>query len=171
MNQEKMGRFLKALRKEKDLTQAELAEIIAVSNRTVSRWETGANAPDLAILVELANFYQVDIGELIAGERRESTLETESRVPTNDVPQVVAYSQEEQAKRIRMLRIIFFIAIVCLVSVFILDIFVTQSTQFTENSRDFLLGLASGIMLFGFVMTTRIGRGPSREFFRIQTGY
>lgn len=45
MNQEKMGRFLKALRKEKDLTQAELAEIIAVSNRTVSRWETGANAP------------------------------------------------------------------------------------------------------------------------------
>lgn len=114
MNQEKMGGFLKTLRKEKDLTQAELAEIISVSNRT-----TGANAPDLAILVELANFYQVDIRDFISGKRREKTMKTESRVQTNDMPKVVAYSQEEQAKRIRTLRLIFFVAIICLVKIFI----------------------------------------------------
>ena len=61
MDQQKIGSFLKELRKEKNLTQEQLAEALNVSGRTVSRWETGSNMPDLSILVELADFYDVDI--------------------------------------------------------------------------------------------------------------
>lgn len=51
MDQVKIGRFLKILRKEKGLTQEQLAEKFNVACRTISRWETGSNMPDLSILV------------------------------------------------------------------------------------------------------------------------
>ena len=50
----KIGEFIKELRKEKNITQDELAEKFYVSRRTVSRWETGSNLPDIDILIELA---------------------------------------------------------------------------------------------------------------------
>ena len=58
MDQIRIGAFLKALRKEKGLTQEQLAEKLAVSGRTVSRWETGSNMPDIGMLVVLADFYE-----------------------------------------------------------------------------------------------------------------
>ena len=51
MDQKKIGNLLKKLRSEKGLTQEQLAEILNVSNRTVSRWETGSNMPDISLLV------------------------------------------------------------------------------------------------------------------------
>lgn len=69
MNQEKIGRFLKQLRMEKQLTQEKLSETLGVSRRTVSRWETGSNLPDLSILVGLVELYDVDVKEIFAGER------------------------------------------------------------------------------------------------------
>ena len=61
MDQIKIGAFLKTLRKEKNLTQEQLAEHMGVSGRTVSRWETGNNMPDISLLVEIAEFYDVSI--------------------------------------------------------------------------------------------------------------
>ena len=75
MDQEKVGLFLKALRKEKNITQEALAETLNVSGRTVSRWETGNNMPDISLLVELAEFYQVSIPEIINGERKSETMD------------------------------------------------------------------------------------------------
>ncbi len=75
MDQKKVGLFLKALRKERSLTQEALAEVLNVSARTVSRWETGCNMPDISLLVELAEFYQVGISEIIDGERRTEQME------------------------------------------------------------------------------------------------
>ena len=51
MDQGKIGSFLRELRKEKSLTQEQLAEKFNVASRTVSRWETGSNMPDLSILI------------------------------------------------------------------------------------------------------------------------
>ena len=70
MDQKKIGVFLKELRKEKELTQEQLAEIVQVSNRTVSRWENGNNMPDLDILIELSDFYEVELREILDGERK-----------------------------------------------------------------------------------------------------
>ena len=56
VDQVKIGNFLKKLRKEKGITQEQLAEILNVSGRTVSRWETGNNMPDISILVDIADY-------------------------------------------------------------------------------------------------------------------
>lgn len=77
MEQQKIGSFLKKLRKEKNLTQEQLAEQLNVSGRTVSRWETGSNMPDISILVELAEFYDVSIPEIIDGERKSEKMNEE----------------------------------------------------------------------------------------------
>lgn len=77
MDQAKIGNFLKELRKEKKITQEELGEILGVSRRTVTRWETGINMPDLSLLVEIADFYDVDLRELFNGERKEERMNKE----------------------------------------------------------------------------------------------
>ncbi len=79
MDQVKIGSFLKELRKEKKLTQESLAERLGVSNRTVSRWETGSNMPDIGMLVEIAGFYDVSIPEIISGERKSGKMDQETR--------------------------------------------------------------------------------------------
>ena len=60
----KIGSFLRELRKEKNLTQEQLADVFNVSARTVSRWETGSNMPDISILVEIADYYDLDVREM-----------------------------------------------------------------------------------------------------------
>ena len=79
MNQKKVGLFLKTLRKEKNITQEVLAEALNVSSRTVSRWETGSNMPDIVLLVELSEFYQISIPELIDGERKSEKMDQETK--------------------------------------------------------------------------------------------
>ena len=93
MDQAKIGSFLKELRKEKGLTQEQLAEEFNVAARTVSRWENGYNLPDLSILVELAEYYDIDIRELIAGERKSENM-TEDMKDT--LEKVADYSDTEK---------------------------------------------------------------------------
>ena len=77
MDQSKIGQFLKQLRKEKGITQEEFAEKIGVSGRTVSRWETGSNMPDISLLVDIADFYDVDVREIIEGEKKSEMMNEE----------------------------------------------------------------------------------------------
>ena len=79
MDQKKIGLFLKELRKEKGMTQGQLAEHLNMSDRTVSRWETGTTLPDLSVLIELADFYHVDIREIIDGERKSEPINNEMK--------------------------------------------------------------------------------------------
>ena len=101
MNQQKMGEFLKHLRKDKGLTQEQLAEHFYVSSRTVSRWETGSNMPDVEMLIELADFYDVDICEIIDGERKSENMDNETK---DTLKKVAEYATEENNKRKERLR-------------------------------------------------------------------
>lgn len=69
MNQEQIGKFIADMRKEKGLTQLQLAEKLNVNNKTVSRWETGKNMPDYSILESLTSELDITVNELIRGER------------------------------------------------------------------------------------------------------
>ncbi len=69
MNQEKIGKFIASLRKEKNLTQQELAEILGVSDKSVSRWENGKTMPDLSLMQPLCQELGITINELLSGEK------------------------------------------------------------------------------------------------------
>lgn len=69
MNQEKIGRFIAECRKEKNITQEQLAEKLGVTNKSISRWENGKNMPDLSLLIPLCEILEVSINELLCGER------------------------------------------------------------------------------------------------------
>lgn len=69
MNQEKIGKFILELRKEKDMTQQELANKLGVSDKTISKWENGRGMPDLSLMKPLCDILEISINELLTGER------------------------------------------------------------------------------------------------------
>jgi len=148
MNQIKIGGFIKELRKEKGLTQEQLAEQFNVSRRTVSRWETGSNLPDLDILIEMADYYDIELRELLDGERKSEKMNEELE---ETVLKVAEYSNEDKlkvTKRMHMLFIGGFIAAVIYVILF-----------FTDHADNFLgglcLGITFGMMIMGCIMTSK----------------
>ncbi len=68
---------MKQLRNEKRITQEQLAEILGVSGRTVSRWETGTNLPDLSILMQISEYYDVEIKEILNGKKKSENMDSE----------------------------------------------------------------------------------------------
>ena len=71
MNQIETGKFIAGCRKEKGLTQVQLAEKLNITDRAVSKWETGKCMPDSSIMLELCNILGVTVNELLSGERIE----------------------------------------------------------------------------------------------------
>lgn len=69
MNQEKIGKFIAQCRKDKKMTQSELAEKLNVTDRSVSNWENGRNMPDLSLFKPICDELGVTINELLSGER------------------------------------------------------------------------------------------------------
>ncbi len=69
MNQEKIGSFIASCRKENGYTQAALAEKLGITNRAVSKWETGKSLPDASIMLELCELLRINVNELLTGER------------------------------------------------------------------------------------------------------
>lgn len=109
MDIKKTGAFLKTLRKEKKYTQEELAEYLNVSNRTVSRWETGTNLPDIDLLVQLSDFYGVDVRELIDGERKSELKNKESQ---DSIKKVAEFSSLKEKILIRRIILVVVLGIV-----------------------------------------------------------
>ena len=69
MDQVKIGKFISECRKEKKLTQAVLAEKLGITDRAVSKWETGKSLPDSSIMIELCDLLSINVNELLKGER------------------------------------------------------------------------------------------------------
>ena len=69
MDQIKTGRFIASCRKEQGMTQAILAERLGISDRAVSKWETGKSLPDSGIMLELCDLLKINVNELLSGER------------------------------------------------------------------------------------------------------
>ncbi len=151
MNQIKIGNFIKELRKEQKLTQEQLAEKFGVARRTVSRWETGSNMPDLDILIEMADFFDVDLREILDGERRSEKMNQQLK---ETVLKVAEYSNEEKKRSTRVVLIYFVLGIIALVS--------NLAMEFVELPDSFLVGflegstisLAIGAMIMGILYAT-----------------
>ena len=98
MDQIKIGELLKSLRKEKGITQEELAERFGVNRRTVSRWESGNNLPDISLLPELADFYEVDLREILDGERKNKKMDQELKETVNKVAEYSNLQNKKEKK-------------------------------------------------------------------------
>lgn len=68
MDNNKIGKLIYTLRKEKQLTQLELAKKLHVSDRTISKWERGIGCPDISLLLDLSSIFAIDIEKLLTGE-------------------------------------------------------------------------------------------------------
>ena len=89
---EKMGRFISEMRKEKGLTQKELAEQLGVTDKAVSKWERAVSSPDIGLLIPLAKILGVSAGELLGGERAEHSAENMEKDTEDMVEEALNYS-------------------------------------------------------------------------------
>lgn len=148
MNQVKIGDFLRGLRKEKGLTQEQLAEKFNVSRKSISRWETGSNLPDLDILIEMADYYGVELKEILNGERKSEKMNEELK---ETVLKVAEFSNEDKRKLTERMNKLFIAGLVAAVIYIILF--------FTDNADNLVgglsLGMTFGMMIVGVIMTSK----------------
>ena len=94
-----VGSFFAELRKEKGLTQAELAERVGVTGGAVSKWERGLCYPDIETVVRLAEVLGLSVGEILAGQRIQ--VYTPETVDTLAKESIAAYSGSERRRMLR----------------------------------------------------------------------
>ena len=149
MTSKECGGFISELRKEKKLTQKELAEKINVSDKAVSRWETGKGYPDVTSLVSLSEYFDVSVNELLAGKR----LTVEDIKETADVNLISVFEQVQKNKKQQNLQVAVYtsVLIVVLLPVLIIigkELFVSMTTQIqAENIISAVVSTVVGIVL------------------------
>lgn len=149
MTSKECGGFISELRKEKKLTQKELAEKINVSDKAVSRWETGKGYPDVTSLVSLSEYFDVSVNELLAGKR----LTVENIRETADENLISVFEQVQKNKKQQNLQVAVYtsVLIVVLLPVLIIigkELFVSMATQIqAENIISAVISAIVGIVL------------------------
>ena len=156
----KIGSFLQKLRKEKGITQEQLAEQLGVARRTVSRWETGSNMPDLDVLVELSDFYAVDLREILNGERKSEHMNEELK---ETVLQVADYSSEERARLVRWMHWLFIAGFAGFVVFLVIYFMGMDNAPVYGTIAGLGLGIAFGMIIIGVIFTSRYA-ARIREF-------
>ena len=144
MNPKEIGAFLKQLRSEKGVTQEQLAEILGVSGRTVSRWETGRNLPDLSILVQISEYYQVDIKEILNGERRSGNMDNELK---ETLLKAADYSELEKQRAARTGNISFCIMFLVCAVVIVVQMLITGNLSLVIGET---VSLSAGGVIYIF---------------------
>lgn len=146
MDQIKIGKYISLKRKEKNLTQQQLAEKLGVSNKTISKWETGKNIPDYSIIEYLCQELDISINELLSGEAMDEDKEllTAEKNSLQTLEHIHKLEKDKQYLYGILL--------------FLIGINLQLLSRFTEGSgfRDFIsgvmLGLSIGITLIAVFM-------------------
>lgn len=125
MDTKSIGQFLAKMRKEHNMTQEQLGEKIGVTNKTISRWETGAYMPPVDILVKLSEIYGITINEILSG--RKVNASEYKQVAEKNIKSVLSESAFSQKEKINFfqkkwkkdhafemtIQMFFIIAIIC----------------------------------------------------------
>ena len=164
MDTRKIGEFLKRLRKEKGLTQEQLAEILLVSGRTVSRWETGTNMPDLSILIQIAEFYDVDVKEILDGERKGELVNQEMK---ETLSKVADYNKLEKEKAARVGNMAFIITFAVCVAAVIVQLLMGK--ELTTVMGETIAMVVGGVAYIGIMLYNGLD-APSSPVKEVLTG-
>jgi transcriptional regulator with XRE-family HTH domain/DNA-directed RNA polymerase subunit RPC12/RpoP len=117
MDQVKIGRFIAAKRKEQNLTQAQLAEKLNITDRAISKWENGRSLPDSSVMLTLCEILQITVNDLLSGEV--VTMENYTKELENKLMEMV--KQKEQNDKM-LLRMEILVGIICMIIFFALVI-------------------------------------------------
>ncbi len=148
MDQITVGRFIMQKRKEKNMTQEQLAEKIGVSNKTVSKWETGKCMPDYSVIELLCKELNTTLAELMSGETDEKSIHT------YDNEQIVKMLGEMQRlKNTKTLIIGFLLIIMGGVMLALSQLF--GGTEIQDFLSGFMLGISISEMLIGVFLLGR----------------
>ena len=145
MDQIKIGALLKELRKDHNLTQEQIADKFGVSQRSVSRWENGNTMPDISILIELADFYDVDLREILRGERKAVNMNEDLK---ETLSLVSDYTNEEKKKIARSIIIKIGITALAFVLLGIIVLFRLESNWWWHQTAELCLTLGITYQIF-----------------------
>jgi len=149
----KTGAFLKELRKEKNITQEELAEQMGVSRRTVSRWETGSNMPDMDVLIDISDFYEIDLREILDGERKDKQMDKEMK---ETVLKVSEYENEGKKRNAVVVIIYSALGIMALITNLILNMLEMPDTFMTGFLKGSTVAVALVAMVLGIIFASGV---------------
>ena len=150
MDQIKIGKFIAECRKKSNLTQVQLAQNLNITDRAVSKWETGKAMPDSSIMLELCDTLKITVNDLLCGEV--VTMNNYNKELENNLLEMV--KQKEQADK-RLLSLEIFLGVVVSI-IFFIFIFVATSIQMADWLRvtftvigfiPFVVGMAYAIRI------------------------
>lgn len=146
MDLKKIGKFIAQLRKGKGLTQVQLAEIIGVSDKTISKWETGSGLPDVSLMLPLCGALEINVNELLTGER---LIDADYKKKAEDNMMSLIKEREENKKRM------FYSAVTGLTCIFsfiaILIIVVVYTDEIPDLAKGILMAAACAVFIVGFI--------------------
>ncbi len=145
MDPEKFGAFVALCRKEKNMTQLELAQELKVTDKAVSRWERGKGFPDISLLVPLAEALDITVLELMNSEKREKRMEDFSEENIKDMVIHVAAIEEKNQRDDRLITWI-------PVPVALITAFLTRFTGHGSLLAGLLLGGLTALAVVGLVL-------------------
>ena len=149
MNQDNIGKFIAECRKEKNMTQQELAEKLGVTDRAISNWENGRRLPDLSLISLVAGELDVSVAELLNG-RKLNKEELEELKTTID--KLLEYNTVEEIKRIKKINNAFTLSFIFIILAVIINEINFSSDIFNfEVAASYLLGSGVGIGLLAII--------------------
>lgn len=153
MNQLAIGSFIAQKRKEKNLTQAQLAEQLGVSNKTVSKWECGKCMPDYSIIPSLCKELEITVMELMDGETQENgNIRIYDEEQILDLVRRVQLLEKQKQSLYGIILIVMGMALLALSQV-------VGGSAFRDFLGGIFLGLSIGEMLAGvYVVGTTLAR-------------
>ena len=150
MDPVKIGKFIAACRKKENLTQAQLSEMLGITNRSVSKWETGKALPDSSLMLELCQILKITVNDLLSGEV--VTMESYNKELENNLLELI--QQKEQSDK-RLLAAEVFIGITATAVLFAL-VFLAAFAEMAAGLRITLTVLGFVLFLAGCFYALRI---------------
>jgi transcriptional regulator with XRE-family HTH domain len=152
MDQLAIGKFIALKRKEKNLTQEQLAEQLNISNKTVSKWETGKCMPDYGVIKNLCEVLEITISELLDGEEEKESIRTYDEEQTLELLRRVQELERQKNTLHGMLLIVMGIAMLAI-----------AQTLGGSAVRDFFAGLFLGMSIVEMLVGVYIvGKGIAK---------
>lgn len=144
MDNKKFGDFIKELRKEKQLTQKELGEKLNITDKAISKWERGLSFPDIAVLKDLAEFFEIDISELLNAERgKKQEIDIEKAIQEaienyKNIEEKKKEKVQKVKKRIGVISIIIFVFALILQIVYLI-IFKRHNYEYVIDALEYII--------------------------------